>query len=117
MPRKKKLSLTIYEKNLLEHPPTEKTWVCEARKTEEGSVIKHVNGGSAMACVYCGTSKPKTPKMLWVDYVVACEKVGIEPGYQWKIIDLLTIIDEKNVVVKTPMMKVKGESWKKAPMV
>lgn len=117
MPRKKKLSLTVYEKNLLEHPPTEKTWICLAKKTDEGAVIRHINTGSAKVCIYCGATKPQKPKQPWNDYVVACEKVGIEPGYQWKIMDIMQIIDEKHVMVKTPMMKLKGERWKNAPMV
>lgn len=105
MPRKKKLKLTEYEKALLEYPPTMTTWICQKRKTAEGVVIKHVNTGSNKKCTYCGEARPAKPKLIWPDYVSACEKVGIEPGYQWKLIS------------NVPMMRLKAEGWKNAPPV
>lgn len=81
--------LSSFELRLLEHPPTETTWVCtHVYKDEDKGTISKVdmiNAGSQTHCVFCQKAKSKTAKTLWLDYVAACGKVGIEPGStRWK---------------------------------
>jgi hypothetical protein len=99
-PRKKKLKLTNAEQRLLLFPPTETTWRCIHKDGFEVVVP-----GSERQCWHCRKAKPAKPKLLWPDYVKLCEKVGIEPGYRWKLTD------------NGPMMQLKGEAWKSAPEV
>lgn len=77
--RRAKIKLTQLERNLLEYPPTEKTWICNSCE------YKCVNSGSNTQCFLCAKPRPKKPTLLWPKYIAACEKVGIEPGHRWKI--------------------------------
>lgn len=109
--RVKKPKLTVQEKNLLEFPPTERTWVCNGtylvwnatESKNEKKTCGTVNGGSNKECMLCGKKRSEKPKLLWPDYVSACAKVGIEPGTMWKMGD------------RGPLIRVKGESWKSQP--
>lgn len=96
MPRKKKAvhpytKLTDLEKTLLEYPPTDGTWLCEnVYYTEKkGEVIsvkcKMINSKTKFKCTICGKEKSNNPRLLWPEYVEACNKVELEPGkYLWR---------------------------------
>lgn len=73
---------TKAEKQLLDHPPTPRTWVCPRKreKGEQGRVpCGFVNSGRQRKCVMCGSPKPSKPKLLWPLYLAACKKAGIQP--------------------------------------
>lgn len=90
MARKRRKAVPAWQKmnakqrNLLEYPPTQTTWICQ-NPTDYGR-CDHYIAGSSNKCTYCGADRPNTPKLLWPEYVKACNIVGIEPGEQkWKI--------------------------------
>lgn len=92
--RPKKLKLTQTELRLLEYPPNEGTWRCACG----GTGVK-----GETRCAFCGVEKPKKIQLYPV-YVSLCEKVGIEPGYRWKISD-----------TRGYVMRKKGGTWEAAP--
>jgi len=87
------MALTAAEQRLLKYPPTASTWECKGTtkttKIVDGSpeLVKFpcgaTNNGRNRRCIYCGTPKSRTPKLLWPRYVAACKKAGIEPGTRW----------------------------------
>lgn len=98
-PRKKRLKLTEKERTLLEYPPTERTWICDHSLS-----TPNINPGSATKCLYCGADKPKKPELLWPKYVELCSRVGIEPGFKWKMFEN-----------GKPMMRTRTTKWQEAP--
>jgi|SRR5581483_10884141 len=105
-PKPKTNKVSSFEKNLLRYPPTEGTWYCENHKNDAGNPDPIPNAGGANHCCWCGEPKPENPRLVWPLYVIACEKVFIEPGYSWKI-------HEKT---QEPMKKKRGEKWETAPI-
>ena len=91
MPRKPKPfsynDLSKSDLQLLEHPPTEKTWVCPGKLSEE-TTCKMLN--TKDACWVCGTKKPTKATFLWHDYIKLCEKVQVAPGTRWKKVSSIT---------------------------
>lgn len=71
---------------MLLYPPTEGTWLCESEHGEE-SARKITNGPSQSVCWLCGQKKTAKAEKPYKTYVALCEKVGIEPGWYWKLID------------------------------
>lgn len=79
IPRSQKL--TKVERHLIEHPPTEKTWLCPGPHISDKGVIFEIpNSGSSSVCWHCRRAKPKKVKLVWKDYEQACKKAGIDPG-------------------------------------
>ncbi len=69
--------LTNKQKTLLENPPTPMTWVCLAKK--EWGKCDTYNSGGNNRCFLCGADRPNSPKLLWPEYIAACNIVGITP--------------------------------------
>jgi hypothetical protein len=105
MPRQKKYkpphtTLTTVEKRLLEYPPNEDTWVCEDEK--EYGICGMVNTGREEVCSWCSAVKPTRAKLLWPQYIIACNKVGIEPkSALWR----------ESPNTGRPMIRYNGERW------
>lgn len=79
--------LTQADQRLLRHPPTEKTWECQVKRTHDDMqvVCGMVNSGSRTTCCLCTRPKARQPKLLWPSYLAACKKAGIEPGTRWPL--------------------------------
>lgn len=94
--------LKVTEQALLRYPPTPTTWACRRKLKNDGVeyVCSHVNTGRAKACVFCGTSKPARPNLLWPLYVAACSKAGIEPGTRWPTATQTTTADAPKKTVR-----------------
>ena len=69
------------ERQLLDHPPTPRTWVCKRKRKQEGALTEcgMVNSGQQRKCVLCASPRPSKPKLLWPLYLAACKKAGIQP--------------------------------------
>ena len=75
----KRVKLSKFEMELLEYPPTEGTWLCEQ---------DHINARAVTECVWCRHPKPEKARLLWPQYVKACEKLQLTPGEgYWKKVD------------------------------
>jgi hypothetical protein len=75
VPRKakpKRVKLSSLELDLLNHPPTETTWMCK--------VDEIPNPGTKLECWVCRTKRPSKPTLVWPIYVAACKKLQIVPG-------------------------------------
>lgn len=93
--------LTQFERKMLEYPPTEKTWICKAKK--EDSTCNMILSGSTPNCLLCGKPQGENPQRLWPKYVDACAKVGIEPGILWKEVDGRPFIRIRNQMGWRPL--------------
>ena len=71
---------------MLLYPPTEGTWICEAEHGGENPT-KIVNGARHEVCWLCGSKKVKSKDNPYKSYVALCARVGIDPGWYWKVID------------------------------
>lgn len=89
MARTKKIKFLKSEIHLLLHPPTEGTWYCSNHLNKEGAKYNIANAGSAKKCWACQVNKPARPKKPWKDYVLACSKMGIEPGTPGTVVSKL----------------------------
>jgi hypothetical protein len=72
----KKRTPTASERRLLEHPPTQHTWICRGCET--------YNRGALQQCWACAKPRPEKPKRLWPLYLKVCEKHGHTPGEPWR---------------------------------
>jgi hypothetical protein len=87
---------TKAEEHLLRYPPTEDTWICQAKlvRTEFAAAgePKHTaircNAPNSRyeteRCWCCARPKPAKPKRLWPLYLKVCEKHGHTPGEPWR---------------------------------
>jgi hypothetical protein len=79
--------LTKAELRLLEYPPTESTWRCQAPKPtadNENAVCGMVNSGSLANCWVCMSVEPRS--LLWPEYQKAAAKAGVPDeslGKRW----------------------------------
>lgn len=66
---------------MMKYPPTKGTWICMAKRLRDGISFKCQSYLSAdeSKCPWCGTKKPRKPPLLWPEYVIACEKAGVDP--------------------------------------
>lgn len=77
----RKPKITKTERNLIEHPPTPETWLCNGDHfSDKGIKITIPNSGKSQICWHCGQNKPKKAEKVWPAYVQACKKADIEPG-------------------------------------
>lgn len=89
MARTKRIRFTKYELKLLLHPPTEGTWICPSHKKDDGTTFTIINSASQKSCWLCHKNKPQRAKKPWKDYVLACDKLGIEPGTPGFVVEKL----------------------------
>lgn len=74
--------LTTAERRILKNPPTETTWVCQAKRvTDDGVKLCNTTvAGRDEQCWLCRKPRPRRPKLLWPVYLAACKKAKHEAG-------------------------------------